>query len=62
MKVKSESEVAQVMSDSSRPHSLQPTRLLRLWDFHVCVVLALDKRNKYVGKYQLFCAPPVAQW
>ena len=31
MKVKSESEVAQ--SDSSRPHGLQPTRLLRPWDF-----------------------------
>ena len=24
-------------------------------------MLALDKRNKNVGKYQLFCAPPVAQ-
>ena len=29
MKVKSESEVAQL----SRPHGLQPTRLLRPWDF-----------------------------
>ena len=33
MKVKSESEVASVVSDSSRPHGLQPTRLLRPWDF-----------------------------
>ena len=33
MKVKSESEVAQVMSDPQRPHGLQPTRLLHLWDF-----------------------------
>ena len=32
MKVKSESEVAQSF-DSSRPHGLQPTRLLRPWDF-----------------------------
>ena len=30
MKVKSESEV---VSDSQRPHGLQPTRLLRPWDF-----------------------------
>ena len=34
MKVKSESEVAQSCpTDSSRPHGLQPTRLLRPWDF-----------------------------
>ena len=33
MKVKSESEVTSVMSDSWRPHGLQPTRLLRRWDF-----------------------------
>ena len=33
MKVKSESEVAQY--DSLRPHGLQPTRLLRPWDFPV---------------------------
>ena len=33
MKVKSESEVASVVSDSSRPHGLQPTRLLRPRDF-----------------------------
>ena len=32
MKVKSESE-SEVMSDSSKPHGLQPTRLLRPWDF-----------------------------
>ena len=32
MKVKRESEVS-VMSDSSRSHELQPTRLLRPWDF-----------------------------
>ena len=31
--VKSESEVASVVSDSSRPHGLQPTRLLCPWDF-----------------------------
>ena len=29
----SESEVASVMSDSWQPHGLQPTRLLRPWDF-----------------------------
>ena len=34
MKVKSESEVAQSCpTDSSRPHGLQPTRLLCPWDF-----------------------------
>ena len=32
MKVKSESEVAQ-LCPTSRPHGLQPTRLLRPWDF-----------------------------
>ena len=32
VKVKSESEVALVLSDSSRSHGLQPTRLLRPWD------------------------------
>ena len=32
IKVKSEREVT-VMSNSSRPHGLQPTRLLRPWDF-----------------------------
>ena len=32
MKVKSESEV-RVVSNSQRPHGLQPTRLLRPWDF-----------------------------
>ena len=32
MKVKSESESRSVMSDSQRPHGLQPTRLLRPWD------------------------------
>ena len=34
IKVKSESEVAHsVVSDSQRPHGLQPTRPLRPWDF-----------------------------
>ena len=33
LKVKSESEVAQSCLDYSRPHGLQPTRLLRPWDF-----------------------------
>ena len=33
MKVKSESEFCSVVSDSSRPDGLQPTRLLRSWDF-----------------------------
>ena len=33
VKVKSESEVAQLVSDSSRPRGLQPSRLLRPWDF-----------------------------
>ena len=33
MKVKGESEVAQSLSNSSRPHGLQPTRLLHPWDF-----------------------------
>ena len=33
MKVKSESEVNSVVSDSSQLHGLQPTRLLRPWDF-----------------------------
>ena len=33
MKVKSESEVASVVSDSQRPHGLQPTMLLHPWDF-----------------------------
>ena len=28
-----ESEVAQVVADPQRPHGLQPTRLLRPWDF-----------------------------
>ena len=32
MKVKSQSEVASVMSDSVRPHERQPTRLPRPWD------------------------------
>ena len=32
MKVKSESE-SEVVSDSWRPHELQPTRLLSPWDF-----------------------------
>ena len=32
MKVKSESEVAQACL-TQRPHGLQPTRLLRPWDF-----------------------------
>ena len=32
MKVKSESEVTSVASDSVRPHGLQPTRLLCPWD------------------------------
>ena len=32
MKVKSESEVAQ-LSPTQRPHGLQPTRLLRPWEF-----------------------------
>ena len=32
MKVKSESEVALIMSESSWPHGLQPTRLLHPWD------------------------------
>ena len=33
MKVKRESEVAPVVSDSSQPHGLQPTRLPCPWDF-----------------------------
>ena len=33
MKVKSESEVTSVVSDSVQPHRRQPTRLLRPWDF-----------------------------
>ena len=33
MKVKSESEVAQVVFDPQRPHGLQPTRSLHPWDF-----------------------------
>ena len=34
MKVKSESEVSRsIVSDSQRPHGLQPTMLLRPWDF-----------------------------
>ena len=40
MKVKSESEVAQVVSDPQQPHGLQPTRLLHPWDFHL-----LNKRT-----------------
>ena len=32
VKMKSESEVASVVSDSVRPHRWQPTRLLRPWD------------------------------
>ena len=32
MKVKSENE-SEVVSDSWRPHGLQPTRLLHPWDF-----------------------------
>ena len=33
MKVKSESEVSQSCLTLSDPHALQPTRLLRPWDF-----------------------------
>ena len=33
MKVKSESEVTSVVSDSLRPHGPQPTRLLHAWGF-----------------------------
>ena len=33
MKVKSESEVSSVLSDSLPPHGLQPTRLLCPWNF-----------------------------
>ena len=33
MKVKSESEVAQSCPTLKQPHGLQPTRLLRPWDF-----------------------------
>ena len=33
MKVKSESEVTQSCPTLQRPHGLQPTRLLRSWDF-----------------------------
>ena len=33
MKVKSESEVAQFLSDPQQPHRLQPCRLLHPWDF-----------------------------
>ena len=33
MKVKSERRSCLVVSDSSRPHGLQPTRLLHPWDF-----------------------------
>ena len=33
MKVKSESEVAQLCLTLRDPHGLQPTRLLRPWDF-----------------------------
>ena len=33
MKVKSEKSSCSVVSNSSRPHGLQPTRLLRPWDF-----------------------------
>ena len=33
MKVESESEVAQSCPTLSDPHGLQPTRLLRPWDF-----------------------------
>ena len=52
MKVKSESEVAQVVSDPQRSHGLQPTRLLHPWDFpgrstgvgcHYCVLILLTK-------------------
>ena len=52
MKVKSEGEVTQVVSDPQRPHGLQPTRLLHPWDFpgrstgvgcHYCVFILLTK-------------------
>ena len=33
MKLKSDSKVPSVVSDSSLPHGLQPTRLLHPWDF-----------------------------
>ena len=50
MKVKSESELTQ-LSDSLRPHGLQPTRLLYPWDFPgknpgvSCLLRVLGPRN-----------------
>ena len=38
MKVKSESEVAQVVPDTQGPHGLQPTRLLHPQDFQAGVL------------------------
>ena len=53
MKVKSQSEVA-VVSDSSRPHGLQPTRLLRPWIFQARVLewgaIAFSRLKLYVPK------------
>ena len=48
MKVKSESEVAQLCPTLSDPHGLQPTRLLRPWDF--------PGKSTAVGCHCLLCS------
>ena len=59
MKVKSESEVAKVVSISLLPCGLQPTRLLRLWDFpgkstgvgcHCLLHVCLEEQTKLLEK------------
>ena len=51
MKVKSEREVASVVSDSVQPHGLQPTRLLHPWDF--------PGKSIRVGCHRLLQRPPL---
>ena len=63
LKVKSESEVSHsVVSGSSRPHGLQPTRLLRPWDFpgkstgvgcHCLLQTSLDLEKQSTGRSQV---------
>ena len=64
MKVKSESEVS-VVSDSSRPQGLQPTRLLRPWDFSGkrtgvgchCLLRLFKTKTKTTFCYQFLSIP-----
>ena len=62
MKVKSASEVA-VVSDSSRPHGLQPTRLLRPLDFPgESTGVGWHRRLRQPLKTPCECAVPFQPW